>query len=143
MSDRIFGGIGVVLAIFFIWQATLIQESFIQDAVGPKVFPVIIGSVLGLSSLFFVLKPDPEPSWPRFGGLAEIGLAALVMVVYAMALPELGFGISTAIAAAYITWRLETPPLKAIIAGVSISAGLYIVFRLILGLSLARGPLGF
>ncbi|WDR02694.1 tripartite tricarboxylate transporter TctB family protein [Devosia algicola] len=143
MSDRIFGSIGLALAIFFIWQATLIQESFIQDAVGPKTFPIIIGTVMGLASLYFVLKPDPDPVWPNAAGLIEIGLAALVMFAYAQALPEFGFGISTAIAAAYLAWRLESPPVQAIIAGVLISGGLYLIFRVILGLSLARGPLGF
>lgn len=143
MSDRVFGGIGIALAVFFIWQATLIQESFIQDAVGPKTFPIIIGAMLGLSSLYCLVRPDPEPVWPRFGGLMEIGLAAAVMVAYALALREAGFLIATAVAAAYLTWRLETPPLKAIVAGVVISGALYVIFRLILGLSLARGPLGF
>jgi putative tricarboxylic transport membrane protein len=70
-------------------------------------------------------------------------MAALVMFAYALALPELGFGISTALAAAYLTWRLDSPPLQAILAGVLISGGLWVVFRLVLGLSLARGPLGF
>ena len=47
MSDRIFGGIGLLLAAFYIWQATLIQDSFISDPLGPKAFPIIIGVVLG------------------------------------------------------------------------------------------------
>lgn len=143
MSDRVFGGIGIALAIFFIWQATLIQESFIQDAVGPKTFPIIIGTVLGLAGLYSLVRPDPEPIWPRFGGLLEIGLAAVVLIAYALALREVGFVIATAVASAYLTWRLETPPLKAIAAGVLISGALYLIFRQVLGLSLATGPFGF
>lgn len=143
MCDRVFGGVGIVLAIFFIWQATLIEESFIQDTVGPKTFPIIIGTVLGLASLYSLLRPDPEPIWPRFGGILEIALAAAVLVAYALALPEAGFLIATAVAAAYITWRLETPLLKAILAGIVISGALYVIFRLVLGLSLARGPFGY
>ncbi|MGC9419633.1 MAG: tripartite tricarboxylate transporter TctB family protein [Rhodovulum sp.] len=143
MSDRIFGGIGLVLAIFFAWQAAIIQESFLTDAVGPKVFPWIIAAVMGLSSLWFLLKPDPDPDWPRLGRLAEIAMAALVMVAYALALPELGFVIATAIAAAYLTWRLGSRPLESVAIGVGTSLGIYVIFRLILGLSLARGPLGF
>jgi putative tricarboxylic transport membrane protein len=143
MSDRIFGSVGLALAIFFVWQATLIEESFISDQVGPKTFPVVIGVVLGLASLYCLLRPDPPPTWPRLGRLAEIALAVLVMVAYAIALPEVGFVIATAVAAAYLGWRLGTAPLAAIISGVLTSAGIYVVFRLILGLSLARGPLGF
>jgi len=143
MSDRIFGGIGIFLAVFYAWQASLIQESFLSDPVGPKIFPYIISTVMALSSVYFLIKPDPEPHWPRAGRLAEIGFAALVMIAYAQALPEFGFLISTAIAAGYLTWRLGTQPLQSVVVGIATSLGIYVVFRLILGLSLARGPFGF
>ncbi|HSG57784.1 MAG TPA: tripartite tricarboxylate transporter TctB family protein [Paracoccaceae bacterium] len=143
MSDRIFGGIGILVALIFAWQATIIQESFLSDAVGPKAFPLIIAAVLGLSSLYFLIKPDPEPEWPNMGRLAEIGMAVLVLLAYAHVLPDLGFGIATALAAGYLTWRLGTAPLPSVLVGVLTSGGIYTVFHLILGLSLARGPLGF
>jgi putative tricarboxylic transport membrane protein len=143
MSDRIFGGIGLALAILFAWQAALIQESFLSDAVGPKVFPWIIAAVMGAASLWFLLKPDPEPVWPRAGRLAEIALAALVMLGYAQALPELGFLIATALAAGYLTWRLGSPFVQSLAIGVGTSVGIWVIFRLVLGLSLARGPWGF
>lgn len=143
MSDRIFGGIGLLIAAIFIVQATLIQESFISDAVGPKTFPIIIAVVLGLSSVYFIVRPDKEPLWPKLATLTELFMAAVVMVVYAELLPVLGFAICTAVATAYLSWRLGSPVIQALIAGGATSAGLYIIFRLILGLSLARGPLGF
>ncbi|AVO36932.1 tripartite tricarboxylate transporter TctB family protein [Pukyongiella litopenaei] len=143
MSDRVFGGIGLVLALFFGWQASIIQESFLSDVVGPKMFPYIIATVMGIASIYFLLKPDPEPDWPNAGRLAEIGFAALVMLAYALALPQLGFVIATALAATYLTWRLGSRPLESVIIGVATSVGIYVVFRLLLGLSLARGPFGF
>ncbi len=143
MSDRVFGGIGLLIALIFAWQATVIQESFMSDAVGPKAFPLIIAAVLGLSSLYFLIKPDPNPEWPNAGRLAEIGLAVLVMLAYASLLPELGFVIATALAATYLTWRLGTRPLPSVLVGVLTSVGIYVVFHLVLGLSLARGPFGF
>ncbi len=143
MSDRIFGGIGLALAIFFIWQATLIELSFITDPVGPRIWPIIVGAVLGLASLWAILRPDPEPRWPGATRLFEIAVAVAVMVAYAELLPEVGFVIATAVAAAFLTWRLGTEPLWAVVTGVAISVSIYVVFRLILGLSLARGPLGF
>ena len=143
MSDRIFGAVGLALAAFFIWQATLIELSFITDPVGPRIFPIIIGSVMALASLVVLVRPDAEPHWPKLGRLGEIAGAVVVMVAYAELLPELGFLISTAIASAILTWRLGTAPLWSVVTGVSISVGIYVVFRLILGLSLARGPLGF
>ncbi|MEZ5906031.1 MAG: tripartite tricarboxylate transporter TctB family protein [Geminicoccaceae bacterium] len=88
-----------------------------------------------------LVKPDAAPSWLAASRL-EIALATAVMVAYALLLPELGF-IATALAATYLTWRLSTAPLWAIVTGVLTSVGIFIVFRLILGLSLARGILGF
>jgi putative tricarboxylic transport membrane protein len=143
MGDRLFGGIGLALAAFFIWQATTIQLSFISDPVGPKAFPIIIGIVLGLSSIVIILRPDEKPNWPPLGRLAEIGAAVVALVAYTYALPSLGFVISTALAAAFLSWRLGTEPWKAVVAGVATSLGIYVVFKLILGLSLAVGPFGF
>lgn len=142
MGDRLFGGIGLALAAFFIWQATRIQESFITDPVGPKTFPIIIGLLLGVSSLAILLRPDPKPNWPALGRLAEIGVAVVALVAYAYALPVVGFVIATALASAFLSWRLGTSPLQAVVAGIATSIGIYIVFHLILGLSLAEGPLG-
>ncbi len=143
MGDRLFGGIGIALAAFFIWQATTIQESFIQDPVGPKTFPIIIGLLLGISSLVILLRPDPKPDWPAAGRLMEIGAAVLVLLAYAWVLPDIGFIVATTLASAYLAWRLGASALHAILAGVAIAVGIYVVFHLILGLTLARGPFGF
>jgi putative tricarboxylic transport membrane protein len=143
MSDRILGGACVLLAIFFIWAATQIPLSFISDPVGPRTFPIIIGVMVGLAGLVIILRPDPDPHWPAAGRLLEIAAAVIVLVVYAQLLPEMGFVFSTAIAAAFLSWRLGAAPIAAILAGISISVGIYGVFHLILGLSLARGPFGF
>ncbi len=143
MSDRIFGGFGLVLAVFYIWAASIIKDSFMVDVVGPRAFPYIVGTVLGLCSIYFIIRPDDEPKWPAFRSFTEIVFATAVMLLYAWSLPELGFLISTVFATAYLTWRLGTKPLWSLVTGVLTSGGIYIVFHLILGLSLAKGPLGF
>ncbi|QFS96319.1 Tripartite tricarboxylate transporter TctB family protein [Labrenzia sp. THAF191b] len=143
MSDRILGGVGVCLAAFYIWAATIIPKSFMADVIGPSTFPIIIGVILAVCSTVFILKPDPAPDWPSAGPLLEIAFAVAVMLAYAHLLPELGFVISTAIATTYLTWRLGSKPLNSVVIGVATSIGIYVVFRLILGLSLAKGPLGF
>ena len=143
MSDRVLGGVGLALAVFYAWAATIIPEPFSSDAIGPDGFPMIIALVLGVSSLYFVLKPDPEPQWPSLNRLAEIGFALLVMFAYAQVLPVLGFVFATVIITAYLTWRLGAGPLTAILNGIGTSVGLFVLFELIFGLSLADGPLGF
>jgi putative tricarboxylic transport membrane protein len=143
MSDRIFGVFGVLLAIGFAIAASQIKESFLSDAVGPKAFPYIIAVILGLSSAVIAFRPDPEPIWPPLAQFIEIVAAVVVMVLYAQFLPEIGFVISTAFAAAYLSWRLGSSIIGACLTGVGTSVGIYVVFHLVLGLSLARGPFGF
>ncbi|AMN52064.1 MULTISPECIES: tripartite tricarboxylate transporter TctB family protein [Stappiaceae] len=143
MSDRIFGAVGLLLALGYAWAALVIEESFLSDAVGPKAFPLIIASVLGLSSLAIFLKPDVAPEWPSLPRLLEVAMAVLAMILYAILLPEAGFIIATAVAAAYLTWRLGSSPIGSLITGCLTSLGIYAVFHLVLGLSLAKGPFGF
>ncbi|MGY9049657.1 MAG: tripartite tricarboxylate transporter TctB family protein, partial [Rhodobacterales bacterium] len=135
MSDRIFGVIGLLLSVFYIWAALIIEESFLSDAVGPKAFPIIIACVLGLSSIVIALRPDPEPVWPPLGQLAEIAAAAVVMFLYSMLLPEIGFIFATILAATYLAWRLGSTLLGSVLTGLGTSIGIYVIFHLVLGLS--------
>ncbi|PLY01839.1 MAG: tripartite tricarboxylate transporter TctB family protein [Desulfuromonas sp.] len=143
MSDRIFGLFGLALAGFYFWATSIIPDSFMVDVVGPRAFPYIVGTVLAICSLYILLRPDAEPDWPSLRNFIEIIFATAVMFLYAWALSRIGFVIATVFATFYLTWRLGSKPLGALITGVATSAGIYVVFHLILGLSLAKGPLGF
>jgi putative tricarboxylic transport membrane protein len=143
MSDRILGGACVFLAIFYIFFATQIQIGFMSDPLGPQAFPILIGVVLLIAGIFPILRPDPEPAWPALGRVLEIVFAVGVMVAYTYALPAAGFVISTSFAAGLLSWRLGATPIRAAIAGVAIAVGIFVIFRLILKLSLAIGPWGF
>lgn len=143
MSDRIFGVFGILLAIGFAIAAMAIEESFLSDAVGPKAFPLIIAAVLGISSAVIALRPDAEPEWPPLARLVEIGASVVVMMLYAQLLPVAGFVVATAFAAAYLAWRLGSSAIESVLTGIGTSVGIYVIFHLALGLSLARGPWGF
>jgi putative tricarboxylic transport membrane protein len=143
MSDRIFGFFGLALAAFYFWATSIIPDSFMIDVVGPRAFPYIVGTVLAICSLYILLRPDAEPDWPNLTNFIEIIFATAVMFLYGWALSRVGFIIATVFATAYLSWRLGSKPLGSLITGVATSAGIYVVFHLILGLSLAKGPLGF
>jgi putative tricarboxylic transport membrane protein len=143
MTDRIFGLFGLALAAFYFWATSIIPDSFMIDVVGPRAFPYIVGTVLTLCSVYILVRPDAEPDWPNLTNLIEIIFATAVMFLYGWALSKVGFVIATVFATAYLSWRLGTKPVGSLITGVATSAGIYVVFHLILGLSLAKGPLGF
>jgi putative tricarboxylic transport membrane protein len=142
-SDRLLGALGLISGLAFIWSANRIETGLIVDPLGPRLFPTLIGAVLALASLFILLRPDAEPEWPALSGWLEIAGAIAVLIGYTLALEPLGFVIATAIASALLSWRLGSPPHWALLSGVGISLGIYAIFHLVLGLSLARGPLGF
>ena len=95
MNDRIFGSITFLLSLFYIYSAFIIEESFIQDPVGPKTFPYIIAFFLLVSSLILIFKPEPRPEWPEFGKIVEVLVTAIVLILYAIILPIVGFVITT------------------------------------------------
>jgi putative tricarboxylic transport membrane protein len=142
MADRILGGLGLLLALFYVWAASTIELSFISDPVGPKSFPYIIASLFALASLAIMLRPDAPPEWPPLSGFIEIAAGLGVMVAYVYLLPVLGFVATTTVASAYLSWRLGAAALAAALAGACTAIGIYVVFHLILGLSLATGPWG-
>lgn len=139
-GDRIFGLVMALLALVYIASAYQIQASLLSDPVGPKTFPIIIGIVGALSSMFLVFRPDPEPEWPVLRTWGALAGAILVLVLYAYALKPLGFLIPTALAAAVLSYQISPRPRYAAITGIGLSVGLLLVFKYALGLGLVGFP---
>ncbi len=142
-SDRIFGLVMLFLALAYMASATQIQTSFLADPVGPRAFPLLIGVVAALSSLFMILRPDPDPDWPGTRTALALLIAVVVLVGYAYALKPFGFLIPTAIAAGILSYQISPRPVAAVLSGLGLSAGLFVVFRFALGLSLIGLPKGW
>jgi putative tricarboxylic transport membrane protein len=143
MSDKVFGSVVLAFAALMAWGAGQIQESFIQDPLGPKAFPWLIAGVMAASGAYMVVKPDAHLGWPGRAKLWELLATVGVMFAYAELLPALGFVLCTAVAASFLSWRLGSTAKQAVSAGAIMSVGIYAVFHFVLGLTLARGPWGF
>lgn len=139
-SDRVFGLVAAILALAYIAGATQIQTSFLSDPVGPKTFPILIGSVGAIAAMFLVFKPDPEPEWPGLRTLGALAVAVIVLVAYAYALRPLGFLVPTALAAAVLSFQISANLRTASLAGVGLSVGLFILFKYALDLGLVPFP---
>ena len=142
MSDRIFGGTMLALALLMMWATTLIEESFIQDPLGPKAFPMVIAVVMALAAVVMIIKPDANPEWPELRKTLELVVTVGVLVAYAQLLPIAGFVLSTMFATGFLCWRLGASPRQSVQGGVLIALGIYVVFQHVLGLNRARGPWG-
>ncbi|SET31073.1 tripartite tricarboxylate transporter TctB family protein [Paracoccus homiensis] len=142
-GDRIFGSVMIVIALGYILSARGIETSFMSDPVGPRVFPYLIAVVMILCSLVMVLRPDPEADWPAGPMVAQLAIAFAVLVGYAYSISPLGFIIPTAIASGVLCWQIAGHPLRAAMTGVGLGVGLWVLFRLILGLGLRGLPAGW
>ncbi|NDR58405.1 tripartite tricarboxylate transporter TctB family protein [Aliiruegeria sabulilitoris] len=139
-SDRIFGAVATLVALAYIASATQIQTGFMADPVGPRTFPIIIGAVAALCGMVIAIRPDPDPEWPELATLGALVLSIIVLIGYAYALKPLGFLLPTAIAAGFLSYQIQPKPLKAVLAGIGLSIGLFVIFKYALGLGLVAVP---
>ncbi len=139
-SDRIFGLVMALVALAYIASATQIQTSFLADPVGPKTFPIIIGVVCAISAMFMVLKPDPEPDWPVLRTFGALLVAVIVLVAYAYMLKPMGFLMPTAVAAGVLSFQISPKIKTAVLSGLGLSIGLFVIFKYALDLGLVPFP---
>ena len=143
MSDRAFGLVVLLGSVALLWGATHIEASFLSDPVGPKTFPMLIAGVAGLSGLAMMVRPDPEPQWPGAVTWVRVAVAVAVLVAYALALKPMGFLLPTALAAGILSYQISPRPVPAILSGLGLSIGLFLLFRFALQLGLQPWPKGF
>jgi len=133
-SDRIFGLVTLITAVAYLAAATQIQTNFFSGEFLPKLFPMLIGGVAALSSLIMVFKPDPEPDWPAAGSWISMGVAVVVLSIYAVLLKPLGFILPTVFAAGILSYQISPRAKPAMFAGIGLSLGLFVLFKFALGL---------
>lgn len=143
-NDRIFGVLMLALAVAYGWGATQLPEPFGgAEAVGPDTFPTLLAVVLGIASLYLMLRPDPDNAWPWSRTGAELVIAVAVLVLYAGLLEPLGFMVSTALAVGTLCWRMGSRPVKAYVTGAVSGVAVFLIFNFALGLALPLGLLSF
>ncbi|MCF8485283.1 MAG: tripartite tricarboxylate transporter TctB family protein [Rhodobacteraceae bacterium] len=139
-ADRIFGLFMMVLALGYILSAMGIQTSFMSDPVGPRVFPYLVAGVVMLCSLSLILRPDPNADWPRGVMLAKMAFSVVLLVAYALMIRPLGFILPTVIVAGLLSYQINPRPVPAALSGLGLGIGLYVLFKVILGLGLKGLP---
>lgn len=135
-SDRIFGLVCLAVSLLYIAASFQIRTSFLSDPVGPKAFPILIGSVAAICSAIIVARPDPNPAWPNARVFGALAIAVIALIAYSYMLKPLGFIIPTAIVAGILSYQINPRKFHALGAGLGLAIGLYLIFKFALGLSL-------
>ena len=139
-SDRIFGLAVILLALAYIASAMQIQVSFLSDPIGSKTFPIAVASVAIICCVIMILRPDEEPEWPELRTVISIIISIGLLVGYAYGLKPLGVLIPTAIVAGALSYQITPKPVFAVLAGLGLSLGLFILFKYVLDLGLIPFP---
>lgn len=142
INDRIFGVLMLVLAVAYGWGATQFPEPFGgAESVGPETFPKILAVVLALSSLYLIVKPDPDHAWPVGRTALELVIAVVVLIAYTLLLEPLGFIIATLLAVGTLCWRMGASPVRAYVTGGVAGVVVFVLFTFALDLALPLGLL--
>ena len=143
LSDRVFGLIVIGVALAYIAGALQIQTSFLSDPVGSKTFPILVASLAIVCGLVMIFRPDEEPGWPAPATVVSLLVCVGLLVGYAYALKPLGFLIPTAVVGTALSYQITPKPLAAILTGLGLSAGLFVLFKFVLDLGLVGLPKGW
>lgn len=139
LDDRIIGVVLMIFSALYIFETTQFRRAMLSDPVGPRLFPVALGILLFLLSIYLLVKPDKNPVWPAPENWLRIGLVTLSFIAYAYLLVPLGFILTTTLEMIGLAVLFGGPPLRATIASLIFSFALYGLFDTLLGLSLPTG----
>lgn len=136
-SDRIFGLVVLLTALVYATSAAQIQQGFFADPVGSRTFPYLVSGIAAICGALIAFRPDSDPDWPVLKTFGSIAFSALVLYLFAVSLRPLGFLIPAAIASAILSYQISPNPKQAAVAGIGLSAVLFVIFKYGLGLGLA------
>ena len=139
-TDRVLGVVVILVALTFIVSAYNLPAGNMFDKLGPRAFPIIVGVGMAISAGLLILRPDAEPEWPGGKTLLSLGFAILVLIFYAYSLGPFGFLVPTAIAAGILSYQIRPVARPAILTGLGLSLGLFVIFKYALGLGLFALP---
>lgn len=141
MTDRVAGGLLLLLAGAVALAARGFVVGFPADPVGPRAFPLLAAAILALGGLRLVFRPAPDPDWPPRGDARRLALAAGTLAVYPVLLPFLGFVATTGLVVTALSLLFGGPPVRSVGAAFLFAGGLYLLFVYALGVPLPVGNL--
>ena len=115
---------------------------------GPGLFPILISAVLMVSAVILIIRtikmPEEEnvPLDMLSSDKKRVYLTMLVLVIYFIVLPYIGFCVSSfAMLCILIKWFSKKSILKCIIISAAMTAVVYFLFRIVLSVPLDFGLL--
>jgi putative tricarboxylic transport membrane protein len=149
-ADRIFGIIGLGLALWSYLESTRLQY-MTEFTPGPGFFPFWVGVALAFLSVYLIIdsyvrkpgKKDDKKILPEKHMLYRVGAIMLMLVVVRYTMNILGFPLTLALFTAVILLLLEHYSiLKSVGYGIAYAGVTWFIFEYILSMGFPKGFLG-
>jgi putative tricarboxylic transport membrane protein len=139
MSERIFGGVLLLVSIAGIWIGWDLQPPFSYEPVGPRAFPLLVLFLLGVCAVTLMMEKHSDTTWAPGPVLVRIGVLFLIVLAYALLFDKLGFIIATALMTIPVarffggSWR------QSVVGGIGMAVGMFFFFDRLLDVALPTG----
>ena len=142
-AERAAGALIGLFGAWFLWQALQFREGPGFAAVGPRLFPVLVGIGLIASGLAVaIFARSSEPNAEAEADWRTLLLIAAVLAVYLALYMPLGFPLASIAFFVAAAWALGSrAPLRDVLSGVVLVVVVYLLFTRLLGIDLPAGPL--
>lgn len=140
MSERIFGIFLLLVSAAGIYIGWDLKAPISYEPVGPRAFPLLVFTLLGICSLGLMLSKRPATEWAPSPVLMRVGGMFLVVLAYALLFDKLGFVISTALMSIPLSRYFGGTWKQSLLAGAGLGVILFLLFDKLLDVAL---PIGF
>lgn len=141
MSDRVLGAVCVVASAAMAWAAQDYAAAISYEPVGPRAFPLLLATGLGLCGLWLVLRPTAGAEAFRGVPWKTTALCAVTVLVYALLFQWLGFVLATALMAVPVGMAFGGSWKQSLSGGAALGLVLYLLFDKLFDVVLPTGPL--
>lgn len=143
MSDRLLGGVCVVVAAGMAWAAQGYAAAISYEPVGPRAFPLLLASLMAVGGLWLVIRPQGGTGRISLTRVKSIGLASLAVLAYALLFEWLGFTLATAAMAVPVGMAFGGSWKQSLAGGGGLGLVLFFMFDKLLDVVLPSGLLSF
>jgi putative tricarboxylic transport membrane protein len=146
LLQRIFASALLLVCIGLALMAWPYQAAFSYEPVGPRAFPLLMLSLMGLGLLYMVFRPAPivhsedDPQLDR-ETLIKIGICVVLLLVFAGTFEPLGFIVSSILIGIPMARLYGGRWLPSVVIISLMSIGLYLLFDRVMDVPLPLGLL--
>lgn len=139
--DRVSGALFVLAGVAAALEAGTYDVAFMTDPVGPKALPYLVAFTLVAAGMSSLLRPRTTVPLPSRRASLRMAGAVVAFLIYAAALPLLGFFAATSMVVVALALLYRGPIGPSVAAALGLSGLLWLLFASLLSLPLPIGDL--